>query len=186
MLLITGLRLRLLTTSLWHQPRMSVTKPTMIPTTIPLYVQVSKWSRRSWMHNALVVHQSISISRSLATTPTTQTKGTTLRCPSCGPVTINVPDYPRTIPVSRWVSKKMLWGLVCQMQVSRAGTSNYITQYLWDVITCPCPWYLHLAQHSWYTLKRVDSPHKGPAMGGVETFFAVLLHKVLNKQPNCR
>ena len=25
---------------------------------------------------------------------------------------------------------------------SRAGTSNYIPQYLWDVITCPCPKYL--------------------------------------------
>ena len=33
-------------------------------------------------------------------------------------------------------------GLVCQKQVSRAGTSNYITKYkyLWEVITCPCPW----------------------------------------------
>ena len=27
-------------------------------------------------------------------------------------------------------------------QVLRAGTSNYIPQFLWDVITCPCPWYL--------------------------------------------
>ena len=26
--------------------------------------------------------------------------------------------------------------------------SDYIPQYLWDVITCPCPWYLILAQHS--------------------------------------
>ena len=23
----------------------------------------------------------------------------------------------------------------------KAGTSNYIPQYMWDVITCPCPWY---------------------------------------------
>ena len=29
-------------------------------------------------------------------------------------------------------------GLVCQKQVSRAGTSNYISQILWGVI--PCPW----------------------------------------------
>ena len=35
---------------------------------------------------------------------------------------------------------------VCQRQVSRAGTSNYIPHILWDVITCPCPWYLLLAQ----------------------------------------
>ena len=34
-------------------------------------------------------------------------------------------------------------GLVYQKQVWRAGTSNYIPQYLWDVITCPWPSYLH-------------------------------------------
>ena len=38
----------------------------------------------------------------------------------------------------------IIWGLVWQKQVSRAGTSNYIPQILWDVITCPCPWYLFL------------------------------------------
>ena len=31
----------------------------------------------------------------------------------------------------------------------QTGTSNYNRQYLWDVITCPSPWYLLLAQHSW-------------------------------------
>ena len=36
-----------------------------------------------------------------------------------------------------------IWGVLCQKQVSRALTSNYIPHYLWDVITCPCPWYLH-------------------------------------------
>ena len=41
-----------------------------------------------------------------------------------------------------------IWGLVCQRQVSRAGTSNYIPQILWDVITCPCPWYLLLTHKS--------------------------------------
>ena len=40
-----------------------------------------------------------------------------------------------------------MWGVLCQKQVSRAGTINYIPQYLWDVITCPCAWYLLLAQH---------------------------------------
>ena len=40
-------------------------------------------------------------------------------------------------------------GVLCQKQVSRAGTSNYIPQNLWDVITCRCPWYLVLlAQNS--------------------------------------
>ena len=33
-------------------------------------------------------------------------------------------------------------GKLCQKQVSRAGTSSYIPQILWDVITCPCPPYL--------------------------------------------
>ena len=35
-----------------------------------------------------------------------------------------------------------------QKQVSWAGTSNYIPQYLWDVITCPCPWYLRPHMYS--------------------------------------
>ena len=30
-----------------------------------------------------------------------------------------------------------IWGMLCREQVSRAGTSNYIPQILWDVITCP-------------------------------------------------
>ena len=45
-----------------------------------------------------------------------------------------------------------MWWIVCQKQVSRAGTSNYIPQILWDVITCPCPWYLPLAHTSSYNL----------------------------------
>ena len=40
-----------------------------------------------------------------------------------------------------------------QKQVSRAGTNNYISQYLRDVITCPCPWYLLLAHNS------LNKPH---------------------------
>ena len=36
----------------------------------------------------------------------------------------------------------------CQKQVLRAGTSNYIPQYMWDVMTCVCPWYLLLAHTS--------------------------------------
>ena len=39
----------------------------------------------------------------------------------------------------------IVMGIVCQKQISRAGTSNHIPQILWDVITCPCPWYLLLA-----------------------------------------
>ena len=41
------------------------------------------------------------------------------------------------------------WGDgMCQKRVSRSGTSNYTPQYLCDVITCPCPWYLLLARES--------------------------------------
>ena len=39
-------------------------------------------------------------------------------------------------------------GMLHQKQVSRAGTSNYTPQFLWDVITSHCSWYLFLAQHS--------------------------------------
>ena len=46
------------------------------------------------------------------------------------------------IPISE---KDSLYIEMGPMQVWRAGTSNYIPQY-----TCPCPWYLLLAQHSWY------------------------------------
>ena len=44
------------------------------------------------------------------------------------------------------------WGIVCQKQLSGAWTRNYIPQYLWDVITCPHPWYLFLAHESSYKL----------------------------------
>ena len=43
-----------------------------------------------------------------------------------------------------------IWRLAWQKQVARAGTSNYIPQYLWDVITCPCPRYLLLVHMSSY------------------------------------
>ena len=49
---------------------------------------------------------------------------------------------------SIWINWSLLWWLVCQKQVSRAGTSNYTPQLLWDVITCTCPWYLLLARKS--------------------------------------
>ena len=40
----------------------------------------------------------------------------------------------------RYIKPYCNWTLVCQKKVSRAGTSIYIPQYMWDVITCPCPW----------------------------------------------
>ena len=57
----------------------------------------------------------------------------------------------------KWPSPLVIWfmapyegGLVCQNRVTRTETSNYIPQYLWDVITCPCPWYLLLLHDSSY------------------------------------
>ena len=38
--------------------------------------------------------------------------------------------------------------VVCWKQLPSAGISNYIPQALWDVITCPCSWYLLLAHRS--------------------------------------
>ena len=51
-----------------------------------------------------------------------------------------------------FVARCYIWWMRCQKQISRVGPSNYISQYLCDVITCPQPWYLRLAQHSWYIL----------------------------------
>ena len=62
--------------------------------------------------------------------------------PHKGPVTRKMFPFDDVIMVS---------GVLCQKQVPRAGTSNYIPQILWDVITFPCPWYLLLAQQSSYT-----------------------------------
>ena len=52
--------------------------------------------------------------------------------------------------------KRSLWhsatqyhisGVLCHKQVWGAGRSNCIQQYLWDVITCPCPSNLPVTQH---------------------------------------
>ena len=43
-------------------------------------------------------------------------------------------------------------GVLYQKQVSRARVSDYIPQILCDVITCPCHWYLLLAQYSSYDM----------------------------------
>ena len=51
---------------------------------------------------------------------------------------------------NRWV--------VCQKQVPRAWTSNHIPQYLWDVITSPCPWYLPLV-HKYSVITKGQNRH---------------------------
>ena len=64
------------------------------------------------------------------------------------------PRWANVGPTKFAVGLDMLWGVL--YQVSRAGTSNYILQILWGVITCPCPWYLLVAQHSPYVCQAVN------------------------------
>ena len=62
-----------------------------------------------------------------------------------------VPQTTRDRGFHRPISHKKAhkkWGLVCQRHLWRAGASNDIPSYLWDVITCLCPWNLPLAHKS--------------------------------------
>ena len=52
----------------------------------------------------------------------------------------------------------VIWIVLYQKQVSRAVTSIYILHIPGDIITCPCHWYLLLAQHSWY-IKQGESKY---------------------------
>ena len=61
--------------------------------------------------------------------------------------TIDVSDDAKSLPcICPWTCQRVL----CQKQTSMSGSTNYIPQRLWCVITCPWPWCLLLAQHSWY------------------------------------
>ena len=51
---------------------------------------------------------------------------------------------------SHFISYSSKWGLMFQKQASRAGNSNHISQYLWDVITCPFHWCL------WHTSPQIS------------------------------
>ena len=62
-----------------------------------------------------------------------------------------------------------IWGVLCQKQLSRARTINYIPQYKWDVITHPCSWPLLLAQHFWFGL-----------MSTFCTLFALIIYRYPN------
>ena len=42
------------------------------------------------------------------------------------------------------------WSLKYRVQISRAGTSNYIPQYLWFAITKPYLLLVHKSMHIWY------------------------------------
>ena len=82
------------------------------------------------------------------------------------------------------------WGVLCQKQVARAGTSNHIPHILWDVITCPCPWYLsNLLLAQWrndlslsifkssgnMTMSKPPHPHSHFVM---TQFFTIMLLKI--------
>ena len=58
-------------------------------------------------------------------------------------------ESPALLPIHTSFCAKLaytIWGVLYQKQVSRAKINNYIPQILWEVITCPCPWYLLLTQ----------------------------------------
>ena len=43
------------------------------------------------------------------------------------------------------------WVVLYQKQVSKAGTSNHIPQYLWDAITYPFRWCVLLVEQYWFS-----------------------------------
>ena len=54
------------------------------------------------------------------------------------PAVLWIIQYSPCCFIRCWVWTSYKW-VLCQKQLARAGTRNYIPQYLWDVITCPCP-----------------------------------------------
>ena len=70
--------------------------------------------------------------------------------------------YPSGLLHLRNINRRIKWGIAWQKQVLRAGTSNYIPQILWNVISCSCSWYplvpwnvyivtLHFCGSTWLT-----------------------------------
>ena len=63
------------------------------------------------------------------------------------------------------VQRAHISGLLCQRQVSRAGTSKYIPHYLWNVMTysCPCFWHtsphilMSACSHAWLTFQHMSA-----------------------------
>ena len=56
---------------------------------------------------------------------------------------------------SRWLGRGLLHKLAGNQLWTRAGTSNYTPQYIWDIITCTCPRYLLLALVHNYTTNKL-------------------------------
>ena len=66
------------------------------------------------------------------------------------------------------------WWFMCQKQVSRVGTKNYIPYILWDVVTCPCPWYLldvPASDHKCWDVLLTKFSHKIPVSGSRQLIF---------------
>ena len=79
-------------------------------------------------------------------------------------------------------------GVLCQKQVSRAGTSKYMPRILWDVITCPCcPWYLHNTPLSWEEFCRLAVPVGRMDLVGkicdIQNWFNALTATINTSQP---
>ena len=66
--------------------------------------------------------------------------------------------------------------MLCQKHVSRSGTSHYIPQCLWDVITCPCPWYLSMSQHFSYSVHTKHYAHRLPFCDLISVDFGHIFH----------
>ena len=75
------------------------------------------------------------------------------------------------------VSETDLSGLRCQRQVSWTKTSNYMLQYLQDVYTFLCRWYLLLAHKSLYQLAHIEPV-------GYQTIGCINMRKIYYLQMN--
>ena len=75
-------------------------------------------------------------------------------------------------------------GVVCQEQVSRAGTSNYIPHNLWVVITCPV---ITVLQYLIWGMSTDVIRHRYSRHGGFEVNFNKIRNcHVANSVVNCR
>ena len=67
-----------------------------------------------------------------------------------------------------------IWWRVCQKQVSRAGTGNYIPQILWGVITWSCLWYLFLLYNLWVPVCQKQVQRTGTSNYGPQILWNVI------------
>ena len=76
-------------------------------------------------------------------------------------------------------TKPSIWGLVCQKQIWRTGTRNYIPRYtpqhLWDVFTFPC---LLIRASGTKEFERIIWPSTVEAVKDRSPLFYLYIHKV--------